>query len=119
MSITIGSDDLVHIWWDGVTAWDPSTTTLVIEVDGTAYPCTWDATATSATRWDQQRRAQVTEWSRRARTNALFRGVDRTDTAPVIALTAGTHQAKAIYTLDDGQVVGTIPMAVTVATSST
>lgn len=119
MSATIGSDDLVHLWWEGVTEWDPTSTTLVLEVDGTAYPCTWDAAATSATRWDAQRREQVTEWSRRGRTVALFRGVDRTDAAPVVALTEGTHQAKAIYALADGQVIGTLPHTVTVAPSST
>ena len=89
--MTWDDDKVSPLYYDAVTNVDPATATIVMDIDGTAYPMDWDGPATSETRWDSARRESVTTWRRTAHTQTAIGGVSVTAGAGKTVLTAGTH----------------------------
>lgn len=67
-----------------VTSLDPTAGTIVLAIDGTEYPCTWDGAATQ----DNGR------WIRKAHTDTFFAGpaVPAEQAAGAVVLAPGVHQ---------------------------
>ncbi|MBK8758815.1 MAG: hypothetical protein IPM08_17380 [Actinomycetales bacterium] len=72
--MTWDDDKVSALYYDAVTNTDPSSATIVMDVDGTAYPMDWDDPATTETRWDGTARQEVTTWRRTAHTQTAFAG---------------------------------------------
>jgi hypothetical protein len=75
--MTWDDDKVSALYYDAVTNVDPSSATIVMDIDGTAYPMDWDGAATSETRWDSTRRESVTTWRRTAHTVTALAGASR------------------------------------------
>ena len=84
-------DKVSALYYAAVTNVDPSAGTIVMDIDGTAYPMDWDGAATSETRWDATRRKDVTTWYRTAHTVTALAGPSVTPGAGITVLTAGRH----------------------------
>lgn len=89
--MTWDDDKVSALYFDAVTNTDPSTATIVMDIDGTAYPMDWDGAATSETRWDAARRKDVTTWYRTAHTVTALAGPSVTPGAGITVLAAGRH----------------------------
>ena len=89
--MTWDDDKVSALYYDAVTNVDPSSATIVMDIDGTAYPMDWDGAATSETRWDSTRRKDVTTWYRTAHTVTALAGPSVTPGAGITVLTAGRH----------------------------
>ena len=79
------------LYFYAVTNTDPSTATIVMDIDGTVYPMDWDGPATTETRWDGTARREVTTWRRTAHTQTAFAGAAVTAAPVLTVLEAGTH----------------------------
>ena len=88
MRLDTGSRTRIII--DEVADHDLDGTTIELSVDGTWYPATWDAAATSGREWDPDTGQSVMRWRRTARTDAYFAG-PAAPVGPGIVLTAGRH----------------------------
>lgn len=73
---------------------DPAGASVAVEVDGTAYPMTWDGTAVPV----------GTAWTRSAHTDAFFAGSARTP-GPDVQLAVGSHPAQVLISKADGEVI--------------
>ena len=89
--MTWDDDKVSALYYDAVTNVDPSSATIVMDIDGTAYPMDWDGPATTETRWDSTRRESVTTWHRTAHTQTAFAGAAVSAAPGLTVLAAGTH----------------------------
>lgn len=82
-----------RILLDPVTLdFDPTGSTIELQVDGTWYPCTWLGTAT----------ASGAKWTQQARTVAYFSGTAQPTTT---VLTTGRHPTRTRVTLSGDVIV--------------
>lgn len=68
---------------------NPTGSTVEVEIDGVWYPATWQGTAVEG----KQRRngATVDTWTQQARTDGYFAGPDVASPGSAVVLTLGTH----------------------------
>jgi hypothetical protein len=95
----IDDDARLYLTWTATVNQDPSAGTIVLDIDGTPYPMTWQDAAVES----------GGKWTRTAQTDDLFVGTSATPEVGDVELTAGTHIGEAILTLPDGQIVPARP----------
>ncbi len=116
--MTWDDDKVSALYYDAVTNVDPSSATIVMDIDGTAYPMDWDGAATSETRWDATRRKDVTTWHRTAHTVTALAGPSVTTGAGITVLTAGRHVCEPRITIG-GTIIPAAQFALDVRASAT
>ncbi len=116
--MTWDDDKVSALYYDAVTNVDPSSATIVMDIDGTAYPMDWDGAATSETRWDSTRRKDVTTWHRTAHTVTALAGPSVTPGAGITVLTAGRHVCEPRITIG-GTVIPAAQFALDVRAAAT
>jgi hypothetical protein len=95
----LDDDARLYLTWEASVNQDISAATIVLDIDGTLYPMTWQADAVES----------GGRWTRTAQTDDLFVGTSTTPQVGDVELTAGTHTGEAILTLPDGQIVPARP----------
>ena len=96
----LDDDALEYLWWrDADMTFDPTGSTVVLEVDGTPRAMTWQGSPV------QVGSGSSAKWVQTARTNMKFAGSAVSVTNPDIQLTVGRHMAQPIVTTADGQKV--------------
>ena len=93
--MNLDDDARVNIRWDASLTFDPTGSTVELEVDGTRHAMSWQGSPVSA----------GGRWTQRALTNDRFCGSAATPIGSDVALTVGSHPAQPIVTTADGQVV--------------
>jgi hypothetical protein len=93
----LDEDAKEYLWWDAELTFDPTGSTVEIEVDGTRYAMAWQGSPVVVTAGKK--------WTQTARTTTKFAGSTVTPGAGVVVLTPGTHTLKPVTTPTDGQVV--------------
>lgn len=93
--MNVDDDERRYVWWPAEITADPNASTVVLEVDATTYPMTWETTAVQT----------GAVWTRLARTVKTFTGTSVTPGVNDVALGAGRHIGQPIVTLADGQTI--------------
>lgn len=100
----LDDDAKLFVWYDFTLSFDPTGSTVGLDVDGTRHPMEWQATPVEA----------GSSWTQTAKTTERFCGTAATAGTGDVALTAGRHMAQAIVTPGDGQVVPAAEFAIDV-----
>lgn len=85
----IDDDAKVFIYWDATLTFDPTTSTVELDISGTRYAMTWQGSPVVV----------GNKWLQTAKTTQLFRGSSANNTNSPVALTPGTYLGEPIVTI--------------------
>lgn len=92
--MNIDDDAKLYLWWDATLTFDPTGSTVEIEIDATRYPMTWQGAPVAA----------AGSWTQTARTTSMFAGSNAGTVGAPVVLTVGRHLGQPIVSVG-GQVV--------------